>query len=175
MKTKPWNQKETLKFIQQCRNLIFNENTSEETLNDIEEKLHLYNQQNGDKTNQGYDLLGRLYLRRNDYTKARKYLEKAQMIYPYSAGTFYQLFKIDVIEEKYEDAYFHLKRHVQILERKNINNHFECGCCRHFVTRSFQGFQADGIIPVLGQHIRGFFEAHEHGIVTHQLHGGVVH
>lgn len=125
MKTKPWNQKETLKFIQQCRNLILNGNTSEETLNDIEEKLHLYNRQNGDKTNQAYDLLGRLYLRRNDYTKARKYLEKAQMIYPYSAGTFYQLFKIDVIEEKYEDAYSHLKRHVQILERKNINNHFE--------------------------------------------------
>ena len=57
MKTKPWNQKETLKFIQQCRNLIFNENTSEATLNDIEEKLHLYNRQNRDKTNQAYNLL----------------------------------------------------------------------------------------------------------------------
>lgn len=54
MKTKTWNQKETLKFIQQCRNLILNGNTSEETLNDIEEKLHLYNRQNGDKTNQAY-------------------------------------------------------------------------------------------------------------------------
>ena len=119
------NKKETLKFIQQCRDLILKEDTSEDTLNDIEKKLHHYNKIDGGKTNQAYDLLGRLYLKRNDYAKARKYLEKAQIIYPHSAGTLYQLFKIDVIEEKYEDAYFHLKQHIQVLKNKKLNNHFE--------------------------------------------------
>lgn len=119
------NKKETLQFIQQCRNLILDETTSEDTLSNLKVQLHYYIQNNDNRTNQLYDLLGRLYLRENDFVKAREYLTKAQIIYPYSAGTIYQLFKIDVIEGKHQNAYSHLKRHVQVLEQKNLNNHFE--------------------------------------------------
>ena len=93
----------TSKEIYKYKNIILNENSIESDLLYVERKLKYALQQ--DKNNSAIlDLLGKLYIVKNNISLAKQYLERAIELKENSATTYYSLFKVNVTLKQYDKA-----------------------------------------------------------------------
>lgn len=110
----------TRKEIYKYKNIILNENSIESDLLYVERKLKYALQQ--DKNNSAIlDLLGKLYIVKNNISLAKQYLERAIELKENSPTTYYSLFKVNVILKQYDKAKENLEKFILYNCDKTLN------------------------------------------------------